>query len=185
MTATKDNISKLAVVHIDEIVEVSEENNPYYSGQDGHGWLDENGWLHRNAYVINATNGNVYNLTVDIAKARDGRIIFYATKGKIKKVGQTQVDSIQKDGPWSHSDYERSITQKNKKVNRKFSISEENVSETTEPPDVSESDTDTDAEAEETFDEAEITDRDLLLAMAEQLGGAPAGVQRTPLRKVV
>ena len=95
------------------------------------------------------------------------------------------MDSIQKDGPWSHSDYERSITQKNKKVNRKFSISEENVSETTEPPDVSESDTDTDAEAEETFDEAEITDRDLLLAMAEQLGGAPAGVQRTPLRKVV
>ena len=128
----------LSDVHIDEIVEVSEENNPYYTEQDGHGWLDENGWLHRNAYVINAVNGNVYNLTVDIAKARDGRTIFYATKGKIKRVGQTQVDSIPKDGPWSHSDSDKSIAQDTSSVNRKYSISEENVSENAENPDVSE-----------------------------------------------
>ena len=130
LTTTRDNISKLAVVHIDEIVEVSEENNPYYTEQDGHGWMDENGWLHRNAYVINAVNGSVYNLTVDIAKARDGRTILYATKGKIKRVGQTQVDSIPKDGPWSHSDSGKSITQPKDSVNRKFSIYEENSSDT-------------------------------------------------------
>ena len=73
-----------------------------------------------------------------------------------------------------------SIAYPDDSVNRKFSISEENVSETTETPDVSESETDT--EAEEILDE-EVTDRDLLLAMAEQLVGAPAGVQRTLLRK--
>ena len=64
-----------------------------------------------------------------------------------------------------------------------FSIEDEDVIDAedsdSEPPDVSEIETDTEAEAEaeETFDEAEITDRDLLLAMAEQLVGAPAGVQ--------
>ncbi len=130
LTSTSDNISKLAVVHIDEIVEVSEENNPYYTDNNEHGWLDENGWLHRNAYAINAVNGSVYNLTVDIAKARDGRTILYATRGKIRKVGQTKVDSIPKDGPRSHSDSGKSIAQPTKKVNRKFSVSEENSSDT-------------------------------------------------------
>ena len=36
--------------------------------------------------VINQKNGNIYNLTVDIAKTADGRTILYATDGKIKKV---------------------------------------------------------------------------------------------------
>jgi len=53
LSSTSDNISKLAVVHIDEIVSVSEENSPYYTNENKHQWLDKNGWLHRNANVIN------------------------------------------------------------------------------------------------------------------------------------
>ena len=40
---TNDNISKLAVVHIDEVVEVSEEGNPYYSNSEKNQWIDKKG----------------------------------------------------------------------------------------------------------------------------------------------
>ena len=114
---TEDNISKLAVVHIDEIAEISEESNPYFSSSDGHGWLDKNGWLHRNAHVINAKNGRIYNVTLDISKTEDGRTILYATKGKIKKVGQAKVNSLIKRGSTPHSNSESIITDFSSKVN--------------------------------------------------------------------
>ncbi len=82
---TKDNISKLSAIHIDEIVEVSESDMPYHTSPDGHSWLDANGWLHRTANVINAKNGSIYQIKMDIAKAKDGRIILYALNGKTKK----------------------------------------------------------------------------------------------------
>ncbi len=91
---TNDNISKLAVVHIDEVVEVSEEGNPYYSNPEKNQWIDKKGWLHRNAKVINVRNGNIYELVIDIAKTENGRHILYATKGKIKRIGQADVNSI-------------------------------------------------------------------------------------------
>lgn len=127
---TKDNISKLSVIHIDEIIEVSEENNPYYSSENLHGWLDKNGWLHRNANVINAKNGNIHNVTVDIAKAKDGRIILYATKGKIKKVGQAKVNSLKIKGSTPHSNYNHNIQQNNGVVNEKNSITTPNKVDT-------------------------------------------------------
>ena len=46
------------------------------------------------------------------------------------------------------------VPQPDNSVNRKFSISEENVSESSESPDVSESETDTEAEAEKCLGEA-------------------------------
>ena len=46
-----------------------------------------------------------------------------------KKVGQTKVDSIPKDGPRSHSDSKKSIAQEPDSVNSKFSISAENSSD--------------------------------------------------------
>ena len=118
-----DNISKLAVIHNDEIISVSEENNPYYTTGNEHQWLDKNGWLHRKANVINSRNGNIYNLTVDIAKAKDGRTILYATNGKIKKVGNVQVGSLKIKGPGQNSNTDI-IPQTPEKVNRKNSISE-------------------------------------------------------------
>ena len=62
---TSDNISKLSVVHIDEVVSISEEKSPYYSQPEEHTWLDKNGWLHRIATVINAKNINEYISRVD------------------------------------------------------------------------------------------------------------------------
>lgn len=123
LSSTPDNISKLAVIHIDEIVSVSEENSPYYTNENNHQWLDENGWLHRNANVINQKNGNIYNLTVDIAKAADGRTILYATDGKIKKVGNVNVDSLNIKGPRQNSDSNDIIGQNAESVKPKFSLS--------------------------------------------------------------
>lgn len=84
--STPDNISKLSVVHIDEIIEISQEKIPYHTKPDNHNWLDAKGWLHRKADVINVKNGSIYEVTMDIAKTADGRHILYATKGKIKKL---------------------------------------------------------------------------------------------------
>ncbi len=114
---TSDNISKLSVVHIDEIVEVSEENNPYYTSENSHGWFDKNGWLHRNANVINAKTGAIYNITLDIAKTADGRTVLYATKGKIKKVGQAKVNSLTIRGSTPHSNSDNSIPHPDDSVN--------------------------------------------------------------------
>lgn len=86
LSNSNDNLTKLAAIHIDEIIEVSEENNPYYSFENTHDWFDKNGWLHRNANIINARTGGIYNVTIDIAKTSDGRVVLYATKGKIKKL---------------------------------------------------------------------------------------------------
>lgn len=100
---TKDNISKLAVIHIDEIVEVSEEENPYYTAEHNHQWLDARGWLHRSAYVINAQNGGIYRMALDIAKAEDGRTILYSTSGKINRVGNVHVNSLKIRGSGQNS----------------------------------------------------------------------------------
>ncbi len=110
---TDDNISKLAVIHIDEIVDVSEKNNPYYTDSTKNQWLDENGWLHRNANVINKKNGNIYKLTFDIAKSSDGRLILYTTKGAIKKMGSVNGNSVAENakGPGQNTHLSNSISQ--------------------------------------------------------------------------
>ena len=126
LSSSSDNISKLAVVHIDEIVEVSEENNPYYTNEHTHEWLDENGWLHRNANVVNQKNGNIYNLTIDIAKSNDGRTILYATNGKIKKVGNVQVNSLKIRGSGLNSNFKNSIPAPYKKVKQNVTNTHKN-----------------------------------------------------------
>lgn len=118
LSSSSDNISKLAVIHIDEIVSVSEKNTPYFTNENNHQWLDQNGWLHRNANVINQKNGNIYNLTVDLAKTADGRTILYATDGKIKKVGNVQVNSLKIKGSGQNSNFNDSVSEKFENVNR-------------------------------------------------------------------
>ena len=86
-------------------------NVPYFTEGGKHQWLDKNGWLHRNANVINKKNGNIYNVTIDIAKAADGRTILYATDGKIKKVGNVEVNSLKIKGSRQNSNYNSSIPQ--------------------------------------------------------------------------
>lgn len=122
LSTSSDNISKLAVIHIDEIIDASEADIPYYTAQDpivNHGWLDKNGWLHRTAYVINAKNGGIYKLVVDVAKADDGRHIMYATKGKINRVGTVQVNSLKPRGSGHNSNSNGRIAQTDPEVKRK------------------------------------------------------------------
>jgi hypothetical protein len=120
--STKDNISKLSVVHIDEIIETSEQSIPYHTNDNKHQWLDANGWLHRNAYVINNKNGAIYNITIDIAKTNDGRTVLYATNGKIKRVGNAEVNSLIKRGSGQNSNSGITITSQNGNVNNNFSL---------------------------------------------------------------
>ncbi len=122
LSSTSDNISKLAVIHIDEIVSESDENSPYYSSENNHGWLDKKGWLHRNVNVINAKNGAVYNIILDIAKTNDGRLILYATDGKIRKVGNVNVNSLKIKGSRQNSNLKTILSKDTQNVNTKFSI---------------------------------------------------------------
>ena len=55
-----------------------------YSSNNDHGWLDENGWKSRKAYVL-ASDGNIYEAQLRIARTRDGRNILYAVNLDIKK----------------------------------------------------------------------------------------------------
>ncbi len=120
--STSDNMSKLAVVHIDEVITTSEENHPYHTAENSHQWLDENGWLHRNANVINQRNGNIYNLKIDIAKTADGRNILYATDGKINRVGNVNVDSLKIKGPRQNSNSKDIVAEEKGEV--KYSMSD-------------------------------------------------------------
>ena len=119
LSSGSDNISKLAVIHIDEIVDVSDADVPYYTTDNSHQWLDQNGWLHRTANVINTKNGNIYSLTFDIAKAKDGRHILYATNGNIKRVGNVQVNSLTVRGSGQNSNSANNVAQSDPTVKRK------------------------------------------------------------------
>lgn len=127
LSSGSDNISKLAVVHIDEVIEVSEADLPYYTVDNTHQWLDQNGWLHRKANVINAKNGNIYSLTLDIAKARDGRHILYATKGNINRVGNVQVNSLKIRGSGQNSNSESIVSHSENDVKNRFMVDDSEV----------------------------------------------------------
>ena len=85
----KDNISKLAVAHSVELIEVSEFNES--NSDNNHQWLDENGWEYREAYLIDI-KGNIFSATLNIAKTRDNRNILYDIN-KINNIGHGVVPS--------------------------------------------------------------------------------------------
>lgn len=94
--------------------------------------VDEKGWLHRKAYVVRKTDGAIFDLTFDIAKSRDGRVIIYATKGKIKKIGQTEVSSLRIKGSGSHSNFDNSILENEPTVNNNSTQNEVEYTESGE-----------------------------------------------------
>ena len=65
--------------------------------------------------MINAKNGNIYKITVDIAKARDGRVILYATNGKTQRVGSVQVNSLELRGSGQDSNSSGNSVPQNQK----------------------------------------------------------------------
>ncbi len=118
-----------SVVLLDELIETASfdtSKKPAYS----HGWLDnggENSWDYWTTYVQDK-NGTIWEATLNIANATDGRKILYDI-GPIKKVGQSiELDtsplptgqSIELDTSTVNS----SIRSSEENVNRQYSVSE-------------------------------------------------------------
>jgi len=80
-TRKTDNIRNLAILHIDELLEVSEYNNE--NQENNHQWLDENGWVFRTVYIQDI-KGRIYEANLNIARGKDRNIIYDINN--IKKV---------------------------------------------------------------------------------------------------
>lgn len=93
-----DNISRLAVAHAVELIEVSEYENS--TDLHSHQWLDENGWEYRYAKIMD-NKGNIYSACLNIAKTKDGRNILYDIN-KISNIGHGVVPSNAKSKRGSH-----------------------------------------------------------------------------------
>ena len=116
LARTKGNTNMLSVVHIGELLQTAKYLNS--TDEHSHQWLDENGWEHRTAYVQNR-NGTIFETTLNIAKAKDGRKILYALSNT-KKVDDGAVSSAQ-NGRDSliNINFDSSLSQKNGIVKRK------------------------------------------------------------------
>lgn len=114
LARTKGNIQTLSIVHIDELLETSQKINEVKD--NNHQWLDENGWDHRKTYVQDI-KGKIYEATLNIAKASDGRNILYSISN-VKEVDAGAVPSNLK-GRGSHisSTSKYSISQEEPIVN--------------------------------------------------------------------
>ena len=121
------NTQRLSVLHVDEVMQASYPQSEDYRTEQNpkhkHGWLDANGFLHRKAKVINASNGSVYEINMDIAKASDGRHILYVLN-KPKRIGAVQVNSpaLSAGGSQTHPRSRGIKTQEKQSVNQKFSM---------------------------------------------------------------
>lgn len=123
-----DNNSRLAVAHSSEIVEVSDFENR--NNENSHQWLDENGWEHRNAYLINR-KGEIYKAILNIGKSKDGRNILYDIN-KISNIGHGAVFSngvekidTKRNSLINPNVAKTNVSQNIKNVNEKFSLDEE------------------------------------------------------------
>lgn len=115
----KDNISRLAVAHSKEIIEVSIFNKE--TDEKNHQWLDENGWEYRSV-IIADKKGNIYKAILNIAKAKDGRKILYDIN-KISNIGHGVVSSKAKSQRDSHINSNianHNIARINSNVNKNF-----------------------------------------------------------------
>ena len=123
-----DNNSRLAVAHSSEIVEVSDFENR--NNENSHQWLDENGWEHRNAYLINR-KGEIYKAILNIGKSKDGRNILYDIN-KISNIGHGAVFSngvekidTKRNSLINPNVAKTNVSQNIKNVNEKFSVDED------------------------------------------------------------
>ena len=116
-----------------------------------------------------------YTVTINVKEKSNGEYVYSFNAEKESSTRQTlHADVSTRKGTNGELFLDDSITQPDDSVKRKLSISEEkssdirySIDETPETPDVSENATDTnDGRTEE-----ELTDRDMLLAMAERLVG--------------
>lgn len=112
--------SQLAVAHADEIIQVMKLENE--TKEHSHQWLDENGW---NLYkaILMQKNNKIFEATINVAKARDGRNILYDIN-KIKEIGHGDVSSkspkAQRDSHINPDFYEPILSQKDTSVNTDY-----------------------------------------------------------------
>ena len=71
---------------------------------------------------VNTFDENSSDNLYSLGDAENGDVKGNEAEAENKKVGQTKVDSIPKDGPRSHSDCTRSIAQEPDSVNSKFRV---------------------------------------------------------------
>lgn len=107
-----DNIRNLSVVHIDELAEVSKYSSENL--ENVHQWLDENGWEFRTTYAQDK-KGRIYEMTLNIAKSRDGRNILYDINN-IKEIDHGDVAS-------------KGLAHKNQSLNSSISQNQQNTTE--------------------------------------------------------
>ena len=84
-----DNIKALEIVHLPELLQVTQ--NEKTTDENNHQWLDKNGWIHREAYIVDR-KGNVYVTTLNIADGRDRKILYALSN--TKRIDSGAVPSI-------------------------------------------------------------------------------------------
>lgn len=100
-----DNVKTLAIVHISELLETS--NHFKSTDEHSHQWLDENGWELRKVFLEDKI-GAIYEATLNIANAKDGRRIIYSISN-VKKIdnkkalAQAQLHSFDNEGARTQS----------------------------------------------------------------------------------
>lgn len=119
LARAKGNINTLSIVHIEELLKTSKiyaENQ-----ENSHQWLDTNGWEHARAYLQDMS-GNIYETTLNIAKAKDGRNVLYALSNT-KRIEDAAVSSTSKEEGLGRNinPFDKRISQKNGVVKTKFS----------------------------------------------------------------
>lgn len=86
-----DNLRALSIAHTEELAEVSfVDPNNESSNENVHGWLDENGWKYRKAYIVDKS-GAIYQANLNIADGRNKKILYDINK--IEKVDDGLVPS--------------------------------------------------------------------------------------------
>ena len=138
--ARKKGLSEnLAVAHAEEILLVS-ETIPQTDAKGNHKWLDQNGWSHKKAIIMDM-KGNIYEATLNIAHSRDGRNILYDIN-KITVIGHGAVPSNSKSRG-SHINTHNGIT----------TISQPNLKSNPSQRNNAESDTENDPNARKSKDD--------------------------------
>jgi len=112
-----DNIKALEIVHLPELLQVTQ--NEKTTGENNHQWLDENGWIYREAYIVDH-KGNVYVTTLNIADGRNRKILYALSN--TKRIDSGVVPSIISDrGSLTYINPESNLPQNQSNVNGKHS----------------------------------------------------------------
>lgn len=111
-----DRNSQFAVAQARELIYVSKESGG--NSEHKHQWLDANGWEYRTA-KMQLPSGEIYEVTLNIGQARDGRNILYDIN-QIKNIGRASLPESGNDsgnGSHTNSDADKSIPQNQSVVN--------------------------------------------------------------------